>query len=593
MKHTFKWAAGLAGMLAAIALAGANAEARAPVALAAKDGGPSGPRLEVALGVIESYPPALLGDWRVGGVTYSAVSSTTFEQFRIPFTVGGCVQVLHPVSSTLAVGIRTVDDFGCLFHSEGHARGTLNAFPPGLTGTWTVETGTYEVLTSTLLFRAHGDFQLGGCVQVNYDTTTISHTARSAVTLSLDDCGGHVEITPTLRAAGLISARPPSDSVFGVWEIGGASYLAISGTTLVSQEHGPLLTGMCARVAYRMQGADRLALLISSKEEHECRGERDENEAYGAIETLPSDPALIGTWLIGGVNYTVTTSTLLSGGPFTPSMIVEVHFTSVPSDGGRIATRIEGKHGVSDDDRRIVKVVGVIDSRPVSPTIEGTWVVASNTYSVISTTRTFGPLNAGDCAVLFYRSVLTGTPVLGMIRNAEPERCAPVNGARMHHAYGFVRQMPQGSFVGTWLVGDHTYEAGATTVFSDANGAFMTGAFVQVDFARVDGVNQALTMTTHVPPNAGAHNMIGKLHDGISGAARVSLALGAATPTVRVDDQTYQLTEASIVIDTNGALENGQPVLINAYRDASGALVVTKITTLGGLSRAYVPMIHR
>ena len=98
--------------------------------------------------------------------------------------------------------------------------------------------------------------------------------------------------------------------------------------------------------------------------------------------------------MIGGVNYTVTTSTLLSSGPFTTGLIVEVHFT-VLSDSARIATRIQGKHEVSDDDRALAKAYGRIDSRPVSPTVQGTWVIASTTYSVTSDTRVTGDVASG------------------------------------------------------------------------------------------------------------------------------------------------------------------------------------------------------
>ena len=593
------------GALALGACARADYQLRSGVNLAAEirsssdcnpGGGEGGQQGVEFKGIVQSFPENLIGLWQISGQSYTATIATQFEQHEGPFKVGVCVEVKHAVSSTLALRINTED--GCAGgggeHSFAIARGKLISFPAEFIGTWTVNTTTYQVSTTTELRRRHGDFFVGSCVQVIYDPATAERAAKYIETESPDDCDANPSvITPTLEAHGVITSRPEG-SMFGAWVIGGKAYQAISGTTSFKQEHGSLSVNKCAEVKYFLQGEgeikDRIAVRIESGGEDDCGREGDHDggkperhEAFGAIISLPNTPDLIGIWQIGERAYTVTTATLLSNGPFTPGLFVEVQYTRT-LEGGFIAARIEGKQQVDERERHEGKAYGRIDSRPLSPTVQGTWVVASVTYSVTNNTRLYGSLNVSDCVQIHYRVDDGGLRIATKIK--QDERCRVEAGKPINKAHGFVTMMPANGFVGTWKIGGVLYEASATTQFSETNGALVVGAFVEVEYSLVNGVRIAREISTHVAPEAGEVNDAGKLLVSAPGSSP------EATQIWSVNGKTYQIVDATLLDDLFGALSNGQNVTVNAYVDGSGQRVATKVSS-SAKATVFVPVVFR
>jgi hypothetical protein len=544
-------------------------------------------------GIVQSFPANLIGVWQIGGKAYTATEATQFEQRDGPFSVGSCVEIKYLTESSLALRIQTDDDCD-REGGEQHfaiAYGKLVSFPAELIGTWTINTYTYEVSTMTELERRHGDFFIGACVKVKYDPASATGLAYEIETESPDDCGERSGIvTPTLKAYGVITAMPEG-SMFGVWYIGGNAYQAISGTTSFKQEHGVLDLDKCAEVKYYKQGEDRIAVRIESEGNDDCgrHGDDDDHdrprrfEAYGVIASLPGTEDLIGTWMIGERAYSVTTATLLSNGPFTVGLFVEVHYSRTV-DGGYLAIRIEGKSRVDDDDRKHGKAYGRIESRPVSPTVQGTWVIASVTYSVTNSTRLFGSLNISDCVQVHYRTDDDGLRIARKIKF--DERCRVDAGRPVNKAHGFVTRMPAEGFVGTWEIGGVLYEAAASTRFSETHGALAVGAYVEVEFSVFRGVKSAREISTQVPPDTGAIDDKGKLT--VNGAG-----LGPeATPTWTINGQTYLIVDATLLDDTLGALSNDQTVRVNAYVNGAGQRVATLVAA-EGVSKVYVPVAYR
>ena len=543
-------------------------------------------------GIVQSFPADLIGQWQIGGKSYTATEATQFEQRGSPFSVGGCVEVKHLAGSSLALRIKTEDN--CVGPGgEGSfaiARGKLITFPAELIGTWTVNTQTYQVISSTEVQRRHGNFFVGACVQVKYNPASPTRDAYEVETESPDDCGERPSVfTATLEAHGVITGMPEG-SMFGTWFIGGRPYQAISGTTTFKQEHGLLALNKCAEVKYTKQGDDRIAVRIESEGDDDCGREGDhdgdksrQHEAYGAIASLPNTADLIGTWMIGERAYSVTTATLLSNGPFTVGLFVEVHYSRTV-EGGYLAVRIEGKNRVDREDRRGAKAYGRIDSRPLSPTVQGTWVVASVTYSVTNTTRLFGSLNISDCVQVHYRTDDSGLRVARKIKF--DERCRVDTGRPINKAHGFVTRLPADGFVGTWEIGGVLYEASATTQFSETNGTLAIGAYVEVEFSVIKGVKTAREISTQVPPDAGEVDDKGKLS--ISGPG-----LSAdATQVWTINGQAYQIVDATLLDDALGALSNGQTVRVNAYVNASGQRIATLVAAEGA-AKVYLPITYR
>jgi hypothetical protein len=545
-------------------------------------------------GIVQSFPANLIGVWQIGGKSYTATEATQFEQRDgRPFQAGACVEVKYLVDSSVALRIKTDDDCDGQGGEErlvAIAYGKLVSFPAELIGTWTIATYTYEVSTTTELERRHGDFFVGACVKVKYNPTSDTGLAYEIETESPNDCGEHNEmLTPTLKAYGVITDMP-EDGMFGTWFIGGKAYQAISGTTSFKQEHGVLALGKCAEVKYYKQGEDRIAVRIESEGDDDCgrEGDRDgdrprRHEIYGVVVELPDTPDLTGTWLIGERAFTVTAQTLLSNGPFTVGLFVEVHYTRTV-DGGYLAIRIEGKNRVDDDDRKHGKAYGRIESRPVSPTVQGNWVIASITYSVTNSTRLFGSLNISDCVQVHYRTDDSGLRTARKIKF--DERCRVDAGHPVNKAHGFVTRMPANGFVGTWEIGGVLYEAAASTRFSETHGALAVGAYVEVEFSIFRGVKTAREISTQVPPDTGAIDDKGKLT--VNGAG-----LGPeATPTWTINGQTYLIVDATLLDDTLGALSNGQTVRVNAYVNGAGQRVATLVAAEGA-SKVYLPVMYR
>jgi hypothetical protein len=543
-----------------------------------------------AKGPIESFPPGLIGTWQVGGETYSATVATRFRQSDGPFAVGACVEIVYQPQTRLAFSIETEDSRECnggLIIAK--ATGTLNAFPPGLIGTWTVNTTTYQVVTSTVLDDDHGDFYVGACVEVRYIASDPNRTAVKVETESNDDCEQGGVVTPTLNARGIIESRPPTGTLFGTWVIGGNSYEAISGTTRFRQEHGGLRLGKCAKVTYYEQGVLRVATRIASEDRDRCRFHGQQHKFYGAISALPGTPDLIGIWEIGGRSVVVSPTTQLKHGPFTIGLIVEVHYVRADDD-SLVATKIEGKQSTSRGRWRVGKAFGILQDRPTAPTVVGPWVIASVTYSVSTTTKLEGSLNIGDCVQVHYRAdATTGDRLARKIDTKSPVRCASLTGEVVSKTYGFVDQMPVGGYIGTWVIGGVSFDANTSTLFEEEHGVLAAGSFVEVYFVVRNGVNVALKMETRVPPNAGSLGVVGTL----------SVPEGASSPdatgaeTWYVDGQAYSVVDPTLLDDAAGALSTGRKVAVNAYIDAStGARIATQITALGDKS-VNLPVVSR
>ncbi len=532
-------------------------------------------------GVVESFPSDLIGEWRVSGISYTAVVSTYFAQRERPFRVGGCVEILHPISSTVAIAIKSDDDCRDEIDGLARAKGTLQSFPPELTGTWTVNSVTYQVLSSTLLNRSHGDFFVGACVEVHYNISDTERTAVRVATEGLDDCGDNRPISATLEARGLISSTPVSGTLFGTWTIGGLDYQAISGTTRFKFEHGIPEVGDCAKVRYMMSDTLRIATRLESEERHDCRREREESEFYGAIKSLPATPNLIGPWVIGNHTVTVTSATVQSDGPFSVGMLVEVNFIRSLS-GELIATKIEGKRD-SGSRRREGRMIGILQDRPISPTVIGSWIVNSTTFSVTASTRLTGSLEIGNCVQVRY-STEAGQRIARKIKGSETTVCAPA-GTVISKTYGFIDSMPATGFIGTWVIGGTPYEMSASTEFKEEHGAFATGAFVKVEFRVVNGVNVAREVETEVPPQGGDTNITGIVTTGPRAASADAL------PTITVGGQTFVISEATLIVDDLGALVDGAKVSVNAYTNAAGQKVATSVSVFG--SNTHLPLMRR
>lgn len=122
---------------------------------------------------LDSFPAGLVGEWVIGGQTFTATVNTEFnddEDDDGPFVIGQCVsaeynnqQILHEVE--------TEDAYKC----EGNGTavfklyGTVNQLPPApFVGQWQIAGKPFSVTVSTQLEQNYGLFGVGSFVEVKY-----------------------------------------------------------------------------------------------------------------------------------------------------------------------------------------------------------------------------------------------------------------------------------------------------------------------------------------------------------------------------------------------------------------------------------------
>ena len=547
-------------------------------------------------GIIDAMPAdGLLGTWTISGVDYVATTTTRFEQSDGPFVVGACVEVEFVVQNgqNIAVKIETESHCsgGTMNPNVQKATGILEAFPSAtLTGTWTISGVDYIATEATEFDQNHGVFAVGVCVKVKYVEMNAVRTALEIETESPDDCGqaaqsGEAELTGPIEVM-------PSGTLTGTWVIAGQSFTATMQTRF-EQEHGSFEVGRCVEVEYLVNG--NIATKIKTKRGHDCRGETEESEAHGFIEALPGGGTLVltGTWTIGGIDYLVTPDTKLEDGPFYIGLLVEVKFYR-RSDGVLVATKIEGKQQVDEEDKHTAKTYGLIEARPMTGTLgsivlTGTWTIGGVDYEATAETKfkaEHGPFELGACVKVRYR--VEGTTNIALkIETKKAEECQDEHGEHSNRGFGFVETVPAGGFIGTWIIGGVEYEATTQTEFKEEHGALGVGAYVKVKYRLEGGVRVAKEIETHVPPEAGSVDDFGSLHLG-GGALRTT---GTLTQTWTIGGVEYQVIDATLLDDSLAPFANGQLVTVNAY-PWRGALVATRVNALPTRS-LYLPIVLR
>ncbi|MDQ7030421.1 MAG: DUF5666 domain-containing protein [Ardenticatenia bacterium] len=535
-----------------------------------------------ARGIVEAMPAdGLVGPWTISGQSYQATNTTVFEQREGPFTLGACVEVEYVVQNGVRVALKIKTDDTC-DGNRTKARGLIEAFPATLVGTWTIGGVQYEATATTEFDTRYGDFAVGVCAEVEYVMSGTTRQALAIKTESADECGLPVQ-GGELETKGLIDAMP-ADGLVGEWVIDGESYTATAQTRF-EQDHGVFKVGQCVEVKYRLDGTGRVATKIETQRRQACSSSDQVHEAYGVIEALPAT-GLIGTWTVGGVDYEITTTTTLENGPFTVGLLVEIKFVVNP-DGTLIALQVEGKHAVDDDDQALAQAYGRIEAFPA--TLVGTWTIGGVQYEANAFTafeQDDGPFAVGACAKVRYFD-RNGARVAAKIETQSDDDCQADNGATVSRLYGFVEDMPPQGFVGTWTIGGTLFEVTAATQLEEEHGLLVVGAFVEVKYIQRNGVNMALSIETHVPPEAGEHTRIGYLRQNGT--------------TWTVNDTTFVITDATILDDSMAPLRDGQAVVINGYQPAGGGgfrtaaahattLVATRVTAIHTIYTTYLPV---
>jgi hypothetical protein len=533
------------------------------------------------------------GTWTIGVKQFEISDATFFEGFGSTRpTLQACVEVSYALQSGKNVALRIRPEDTCSGAANDHSfRGPVDSRPSVNVGDWVIGGQAFSVTAATTFDAAFsaGQPATGDCVGLTYSE---SGTIRTVLTIAPANCAGDPPAKGIFEAHGIVAAPVPVGTPpFGTWTIGTVTYdarAAVVGpspipATTFDEKYGKLDAGVCVQVHYRLDGPTRVAVRIETEPSFRCTSSAEEHEIYGPIKKLPGTTGQLGPWSIGDLAQVVivTPETKLSGAPFAVGQQVAVKFGRA-GDGTLLAISIKLKRSPESEkeDKGRGKAYGVITATPSTPAT-GTWEISGTSY--INTAKTkveagYTPA-VGDCVEVYFQAdATTGARTAVKISHESASAC-------LDRVYGSVTAAPTtAGYVGSWTVGGVVYNATANTVFKTDHGALAVGAFVEVRYTKLpDGSLEAQQISTIVPPGTGDNDRTGKLESSISTAA-VSLT------SVTIGGVTYQVDPGTLISETQGALQNGATVQVNAYTNTSGTLVATQLSTV---TTSYLPLVIR
>ncbi|MCO5212043.1 MAG: DUF5666 domain-containing protein [Caldilinea sp.] len=473
---------------------------------------PTAPALErEAYGTVSSMPASgFVGLWVVNGVTYNAPAGAEFKQRSGPLMVGACVK-LHYNDTTSPFTVRelesrpTDDCTGATPaptststpgatstpSNEFEVYGRVDSFPAGLVGEWVVGGVRYTATSGTEFEQEYGAFAAGACVKIHGLSTTSPATIREIETEREYKCsgsagGGATPVAGEAEIYGALQSFPAG--LVGEWNVAGMTFVADASTEF-KQRNGPFEIGGTVKVHFSTDAAGvNRAREIETKFAGEDSGSDDngngsvdgaEGHAYGIADVVPD--GLVGTWTIGGIDYTATQSTRFgtSDGALVAGARVKVEY--VLSGGARVAKQIER----TDDTGGATapanfKVFGYVEQMPANGW-NGTWTVDGVTYIAGATTKfkeNNGLLGLGAYVAVEY-FMQNGQKQLHEIEtHVPPGAGSQLAVGRIDDKGGARAAAVQAT---TWTVAGVSYAVIPATNFSDALGALEVGSTAVVD----------------------------------------------------------------------------------------------------------------
>lgn len=285
-------------------------------------GGSANPQGDM-YGVIDSFPAGLIGQWVIGGVSFTADSATQFKQEHgVVFAQGVMVEVKFYTDANgvnHATKIETKygtdegghddDGNGSYEGYEGHAYGAIEAMPTGgMTGVWTIGGFNYTANAATRFEQEHGSFAVGVNVKVKYYLDASNN--RIAFKIESTNENGGVTSPSHFKVYGFVQSMP-TNSFNGQWVINGMTFNADQNSRF-AEDHGLLAIGAYVEVEYSTTGG---ANYIHKLETQVPPG-AGANLHLGDIESMGGlqTAALTAnaTWVIGGKSFVVTPATDLN-----------------------------------------------------------------------------------------------------------------------------------------------------------------------------------------------------------------------------------------------------------------------------------------
>lgn len=211
-------------------------------------------------------------------------------------------------------------------------------------------------------------------------------------------------------------------------------------------------------------------------------------------------------------------------------------------------------------------VVGIIEQMPAGGLV-GEWVIGGQTVIADEQTTfddSFGPFAVGAYAVAMgYRQM--GQFRAWLIKTADPGSGGGGghHGYNFRHLFGYVEQMPQNGFSGTWVIDDQSFETVPLTRFIEMHGRLTVGAYVHVMFYVENDVNYALMIAT-VPEGMGGHWGPGGGMGGHFFGYVGSIPEGRVGTWV-ISDESVEVTDRTHLVEWYAPLKVGSYVFVHYW----------------------------
>ena len=302
-------------------------------------------------GLLQSFPTGLLGAWNIGGLTFVTDANTEFQQVGGAFAIGMTVKV-HFVRDSNGINrageIETAfanddngnDDNGngSFDGAEGHAYGLIDSFPPGHAGQWLISGIPYTATANTNFAQTDGSFAVGGKVKIEYFLDVNSYRIAQKIETTSDN--GGATAPSRFMFFGFINQMPPQGFV-GAWAIDQVAFVTDAHSQF-KENNGLLALGAYVGVEYFSQAGHNQLYEI---ETHVPPG-AGTNTTIGRLDDKGGTPItahINATWVIDGVNYTITPATDLNDiqSALTIGKMVLVN-SYTAADGKQVATQMRG-----------------------------------------------------------------------------------------------------------------------------------------------------------------------------------------------------------------------------------------------------------
>jgi hypothetical protein len=234
------------------------------------------------------------------------------------------------------------DGNGAYEGAEGHAYGIADSVPGGLVGEWSIGGVGYMATTATRFEQTDGPLVTGVRVKVEYYLD--GGGARVAKKIESTTETGGATAPGYTKVFGFVNKMPAAGLV-GTWTIGNVDYTAGAGT-IFKEEDAVLAVGAFVAVEYFVQNGVKVAHEIEAHVPPGAGpqtrlGRIDDKGGAGLAGTVAA--AAAGTWVIGGVQYSVVPATSFNDKFGALGVGGTAVVNSYPSaDGTLVATQIRG-----------------------------------------------------------------------------------------------------------------------------------------------------------------------------------------------------------------------------------------------------------